>query len=563
MREHFSIGIDFGTLSARAILINADTGREAATSIYGYQDSVIDKYLPDTSIELPPEFALQNPWDYKNALEALLKDIWKQANISPGKIISIGVDFTSCTVIPVDENIQPLCFNEKFRNNPHSWAKLWKHHSAQAEADLINQTARRRGEEFMKHYGNTSSSEWYFAKLIETFNKAPEVYNATYKFVEAGDWVVWLMTGKLTTSTCTAGYKAFWNENNGYPSEEFFTAINPALRGITQKTVADVYTVGSRAGGLHKEMAELTGLEQGTSVAVSVIDAHAAMPVVGAAQGSSLMITAGTSLCHILVSEKEVFMEGISGVVKDGVLPGCYGYEAGQPAAGDIYEWFVHNFVSPECKEEANKEDVSVFSVMDRKAEELKPGESGLLALDWWNGNRSMLNNSNLSGLILGLTLSTTPESVYRALIESTAFGTRNIIESMEKHGVKIEHIYACGGLSRKNKFVMQTFCDVLGREIAVNAITQTTAYGAAIYGMVAAGSGRGGFDTFFDASQKLCSNPPVIFVPNMESHKIYEILFEKYMFLNNLFGIEYKNIMTSLKALREAQSPGGVGTVH
>lgn len=554
MREHFSIGIDFGTLSARAILIDVDTGREVVTSIYGYQDSVIDKYLPDSNVKLPPEFALQNPLDYKDALEALLKDIWKKADIPPEDIISIGVDFTSCTVIPVDKNMQPLCCNEKYRNNPHSWAKLWKHHGAQAEADLINQTARSRGEEFMRHYGNTSSSEWYFAKLIETFNKAPEVYRATYKFVEAGDWVVWLMTGKLTTSTCMAGYKAFWNEKNGYPSEEFFASINPALRGITQKTVSDVYTVGSRAGGLCPSMAKLTGLAEGTAVAVSVIDAHAAMPVVGVTQGSSLMMTAGTSLCHILVSEEEVFTDGICGVVKDGVLPGYYGYEAGQPAVGDIYEWFINNFVSSECIEEANEKDVSVFSVMDKKAEKLRPGESGLLALDWWNGNRSMLNNSNLSGVILGLTLSTTPESVYRALIESTAFGTRNIIESMEKHGVKIEHIYACGGLSRKSSFVMQTFCDVLGREIAVTGITQTTAYGAAIYGMVAAGKDRGGFDTFSEATQKLCGNPSKIFIPDMENHRVYEMLFEKYMFLNDLFGIEHKEIMTSLKELREAQ---------
>lgn len=487
MKETFAVGIDFGTLSARAVLVNISTGKEVFTSIYGYQDAVIDRFLPYSDHVLPADYALQNPADYACAVEALLKDVVKNAGVPAENIVSIGIDFTACTVIPVDKNCQPLCMNERYRSDPHSWAKLWKHHAAQPEADLINKTARQRGESFMKYYGGTSSSEWFFAKLIEIYHKSPDIYEATDKFVEAGDWVVWLLTGKLTTSTCMAGFKAFWNAETGYPSEDFFASIDPDLAHIADKAVQDVRTVGARAGGLTPEMAKITGLRAGTSVAVSMIDAHAATPVVGVVEEGSLVMTMGTSLCHILVSKKAAFMKGISGVVKDGVIHGYYGYEAGQVAVGDIYDWFIQTLAPSDCFQEAAELNTSPFQVMDKRALRLAPGGNGLLALDWWNGNRSMLNNANLSGLLVGMTLSTQPEEIYRALIEATAFGTRHIVESIEQQGISIQRIFACGGLSRKSQFVMQVFADVLAREITVTGIAQATAYGAAIYGMVAA----------------------------------------------------------------------------
>lgn len=551
MEKRYAIGLDYGTLSARAVLIDMTTGDVVLSSVYGYQDAVIDERLPNSDVWLPSDYALQNPRDYRDATIALLKDIYESSGVPAEQIISIGIDFTACTVVAVDENIRPLCMLDSFMRNPHSWAKLWKHHGAQDEADIINQTAIERGESFIRRYSNTSSCEWMFAKILETYRKAPEIYRATYKFMEAGNWVVWLLTGNLTSSTCMAGFKSFWSEEEGYPSKSFFAAISPGFADVTDKLIDNVCTVGTRAGGLTKTMAELTGLKAGTSVAVSMIDAHSAVPAVSPIGGESLLMSMGTSICHILLSKKEILIDGICGVVKDGVFPGYYSYEAGQAAVGDIYDWFITYFASGEFFEQAEERNLSPFQIMDEKAGRLAVGESGLLALDWWNGNRSMLNNTNLSGLLVGMTLNTRQEDVYRALIESTAFGTRNIVESMQAQGIYLEKIYACGGLSRKSQLVMQIFADVLGREITVTSIEQATAYGAAIYGMVAAGRDRGGFDTYEEASQALHGEASRVYVPNMDNHKIYTELFRQYQLLTDLFGKDNKNMMLALKQIR------------
>lgn len=551
MERKYAIGIDFGTLSARAILVDVSTGAEAATAIYGYQDAVIDQTLPYTDVQLPDDYALQNPADYKDAVSALLRDLRQSAGVPPEQIISIGIDFTACTVLPVDRSMRPLCFREEFRSNPHSWAKLWKHHGAQKEADAINRVAHERNEAFIRRYGNTSSSEWFFAKLMEIGHQAPEIYAATYKFVEAGDWVVWLLTGKLTTSTCMAGYKAFWSAEEGYPSREFFAAVDPAMADIADKAIQEVYTVGACAGGLTEEMARITGLCPGTRVAVSMIDAHAAAPAVGVLRDDSMVLAMGTSLCHILLNKKEVLLDGIGGVVKDGVVPGYYGYEAGQAAVGDIYNWFITNLASADCFEESAESNISPLAVMDARAARLKPGESGLLALDWWNGNRSMLNDANLSGLITGLTLATREEEIYRAIIEATAFGTRAIVEEMEQNGVRIGDIFACGGLARKSELVMQVFSDVLGREIIVTGLSQGTAYGAAMYGMVAAGAVRGGFDTMEQAMEALAKPPLKSYRPDPANHAVYSRLFGWYLRLNRFFGRDNRDIMQGLKEIK------------
>lgn len=551
MRKKYSIGIDFGTLSARAILIETHSGDVIATSVYGYQDAIIDKYLPNSNQMLPIDFALQNPKNYLDALVALLRDIWRSAGIDPKDIISIGTDFTSCTVIPLDKNNMPLCFDNRYMQNPHSWAKLWKHHGAKEEADTINNIAVSRGEKFIDYYGGISSCEWYFAKLIEIYNKAPEIYNEISRFVEAGDWIVWLLTGNMMTSTCMAGYKAFWNEESGYPSKEFFEEIDPDLGDIVNKTVSKVVPVCTRAGGLTKEMAQKTGLLENTSVSVSMIDAHVSLPVAGITGESSLQMTMGTSLCHTLVSKKRIFIKGISGVVKDGILQGYYGYEAGQAAVGDIYDWFITNFAPVDCIEEAEEKDISIFSIMDERARRIKPGKTGLLVLDWWNGNRSMLNNANLTGTIIGMTLMTQPEEVYKAIIEATAFGTRKIIEEIENNGINLENIFACGGLSRKSSLVMQVFADVLGRKIEVTNITQTTAFGAAMYGIVAAGSANGGYDNMIDAIANLVKPAQKAYVPNKKNYKVYSKLYEQYIRLHNLLGIDNEDIMLELKKMK------------
>jgi len=556
MLEKYTIGLDFGTLSARAILVDVNTGEEVAISVFGYQDAVIDKYLPGTNIKIPPEYALQNPRDYMEALECLLRDIWRKAGIRPEQVIGIGVDFTSCTMLPVDNNYMPLCFNPAYKESVHSWAKLWKHHGAQTEANHINETAKIRSEEFIKRYGNKSSSEWMFAKILETLNHDPIIYQNAYRFIEGCDWMVYLMTGEDHRNSCLAGYKSFWSKKDGYPSEDFFEALDPRLKNvISNKIGSEVYSIGEKAGELTKEMAQKTGLMPGTAVGVGNTDAHLAVPAVGITQPGDMVLIMGTSLCHMVVDKKEVKMEGICGVVEDGILPGYFGYEAGQSAVGDIYDWFVSNLAPYEYVCEALDKNITIFDVMNEKAARIRPGYSGLLALDWWNGNRSILVDSDLTGLIVGMTLQTKPEEIYRAIIESTAFGTRLIVENFINNGIEINNMFACGGLSRKSKTVMQIFSDVLGMEIKVSASHQTSALGASMYGAVAAGMSRGGYDSIFDAAKKMSHIKPESFKPNMNNYWVYSRIFEEYKKLHDLFGRNGLDVMKVLKKIKNTEN--------
>lgn len=548
MLEKYSIGLDFGTLSARAILVNVRTGEEIAVSAFGYQDAVIDKFLPGTNIRIPSEFALQNPRDYMEALECLLKDVWRKAGIAPEQVIGIGVDFTSCTMLPVDRNYLPLCFDSRYKDSVHSWVKVWKHHGAQQEAKLINATAKKRSEEFISRCGQKSSSEWMFAKILETLNNDPAVYHDAYRFIEGCDWMIYLLTGNDKRSSCLAGYKSFWGKKQGYPSDDFFEAVDVRLKNVIDEKIGrDVYPLGARAGGLTEEMAKKTGLIAGTAVSVGSTDAHLAVPAVGVTGPDTMVFIMGTSMCHMMVDHKEVRMDGICGVVEDGILPGYFGYEAGQVAVGDIFDWFVSNLAPYEFVNEAMEKSNTIFEVMDEKAAKIKPGESGLLALDWWNGNRSILVDADLSGLIIGLTLQTRAEEIYRALIEAAAFGSRLIVEYFTKNGIEINHIIACGGLSRKSKTVMQIFSDVLGMEIKISASQQTSALGSAMYGAVAAGTEVGGYSNIFDASEKMAHIKPDSYKPDMKNYYIYTRLFEEYKKIHDIFG----RTMDTMKVLK------------
>lgn len=538
MPQTYSIGLDFGTLSARAMLVDNSNGSIVATSVFGYQNAVIDITLPNTSIALPDNYALQDPHDYVEAVEGLISDVWRKGKVKPEQVVGIGVAFTACTMMPVDESMEPLCFKEEYCANPHAWVKLWKHHGAQEQADHINQLAQDRNEHFIRRYGNKSSSEWMFAKILNTLEEAPEIYEKAYRFVECGDWIVYLLTGNYKKNSCTASYKAFWSVDEGYPSKEFFKALNPRMENVIEEKIGyDVYEIGTRAGKLSARMAEITGLTTNTCVGVANTDAHPAIPAVGLSKERQLLLIMGTSLCQILISKKNLEIPGINGCVKNGVLPGYYGIEAGQSAVGDIYDWFVNNCIPYEYVMNAEKQDVTLFDVMNEKAAEVRPGESGLLALDWWNGNRSMLVDSDLTGLLLGMTLTTKPEEIYRSLIESTAFGTRFIIESFEGKGISIDEVFACGGLSRKSEVVMQIFSDVIGKEISVSAVAQTSALGAAMYGAIAAGAEGGGHCTIFDAVAHMSGGSNRIYKPNMNNFAIYTRLFEEYKKLHDLFG--------------------------
>ena len=392
-----------------------------------------------------------------------------------------------------------------------------------------------------------------FAKIFETLNYAPDVYNNTHRFIEGCDWMVYLMTGLDKRNSCVAGYKAFWSKEDGYPSESYFAAVDPRLKKVVEEKIGfDVCPVGEKAGELSVEMAQKTGLIAGTAVGVGNTDAHLAVPAVGITQPGDMVLIMGTSLCHMIVDDKEIKLDGICGVVEDGILPGYFGYEAGQAAAGDIYDWFVSNLAPYEYVSESLERDVTLFNYMDEKARKILPGQSGLIALDWWNGNRSLLVDSDLSGLIVGLTLQTKPEEIYRAIIEATAFGTRLIIENFVNNGIQINNIFACGGLSRKSKTVMQIFSDVIGMEIKISSSHQTSALGAAMYGSVAASKSRGGYDSILEAAKAMSNINPHSFKPDKRHYHIYSQLFSEYKKLHNLFG---RNGNDTMKVLRNIKA--------
>jgi len=548
----FSIGIDFGTESARAVLVRVKDGEEVANAVHTYADGVIDERLPGTNIELEPDWALQNPADYIEAIKKTIPQVLREAGVDAEDVIGIGIDFTSCTMLPIDKEGIPLCMREKYKDNPHSWVKLWKHHAAQPEADRINQVARERKEKWLDRYGGKISSEWFFPKCLQILNEAPEIYDAADRFIEATDWIILQLTGKEKRNSCTAGYKAIWDPDEGFPSPDYFKAVHPRLENIVdEKMSRDIYPLGQRAGGLTAYMAKLTGLKEGTPVAIGNVDAHVSVPAMTVIEPGKMVMIMGTSICHMMVDKEFHPIPGACGIVKEGILPGYYGYEAGQSAVGDIYAWMVKNSVPPEYWEEAKNKGMNIHKILEEKASRLRPGESGLLALDWWNGNRSVLVDADLSGVLLGYTLDTKPEEIYRAIIEATAFGTYKIINSFEEKGVMIKELYACGGLPERNRLVMQIFSDVTGREIKIAASPHTPAFGSAMFGAVAAGEEMGGYDTIFDAARNMAKIKQESFIPNRENHEVYERIYAEYNRLHDYFGRGENEVMKRLKRIK------------
>ncbi|HEY8529760.1 MAG TPA: ribulokinase [Paenibacillaceae bacterium] len=553
MSRKYAIGIDFGTQSGRAVLVDLSDGSEVADHVTPYPHGVIDEALPESGTKLGHEWALQHPGDYLEVLRRSVPEVLRQSGVNPADVIGVGIDFTACTMLPVDARGVPLCFLPEWKDNPHSWVKLWKHHAAQDEANRLNAIAAERGERFLPRYGGKISSEWMIAKIWQILNEAPEVYDAADRFVEATDWVIFQMTGRLVRNSCTAGYKSIWHKREGYPSREFFKALDPRLENLTEtKLRGEVVPLGTRAGGLTPEMAEAMGLLPGTAVAVGNVDAHASVPAVGVVTPGKMVMVMGTSICHMLLGTEEKMIEGMCGVVEDGIIPGFYGYEAGQSAVGDIFEWFVEQAVPAYVRDEAAREGVGVHEWLEKRASAYKPGQTGLLALDWWNGNRSVLVDTDLTGLLIGCTLLTKPEEIYRALLEATAFGTRKIVEAFENGGVPVNELYACGGLPQKNKLLMQIYADVTGREIKVAASKQTPAVGAAMFGAVAAGRAAGGFDSIVEAA-KLARIREETFKPIPENAAVYDKLYREYTLLHDYFGRGGNDVMKRLKAIRDS----------
>ena len=552
MGEKYTIGIDFGTLSGRAVLAAVSDGREIASSVMDYPHAVITETLPATGEKLPPNWALEDPADYLAVLEHVIPDVIARSGVDKSSIIGVCADFTCSTLLPITADGTPLCFTERFRSHRSAYVKLWKHHAAQPYADRMNEIAARRGDDFLVPFGNKMSSEWMFPKLWQTLDEDPELYDAADYFIEAGDWINFLLTGKQTRGYLFAAFKSEYIPGRGYPPEEFFAECDERLRHIVRdKLNAPVIPNGSYAGSVSAGAAARFGLPEGIAVAASLPDAHVAAPALGVTRPGELFGVFGTSNCYFAVTEQFHNVPGICGCVLDALVPGYYGTEAGLCCVGDHFAWVADNLTNAADKAEADRLGLSPLKYLISKAAAKKPGETGLLALDWWNGNRNVLVNGELTGVLIGLTLGTRAEDILRALIEATAFGTRVIFDTMRAGGVKIDSFTAAGGIARKDPFTMQLYADVLQMPISVVASAQIPALGSAIYAAAAAGSRAGGYDSITDAAAAMKSSVIRVYTPDPEAGRVYDRLYAEYVRLHDYFGRGGNDVLMNLRKIR------------
>jgi L-ribulokinase len=557
----YSLGLDFGTNSVRALLVDVRNGREVATAVHNYE-SGREGILLDTA---DPNLARQDPAEYARGLTAVTRDVLRRArradkSFDALQVIGIGIDTTGSTPLPVDKNGMPLAASKEFRRNPNAQAWLWKDHTGHAEAAEITALAGREHPEYLAKCGGTYSSEWFFSKILHCLRTDPKVFDAAWTWVECCDYIPALLTGtshpnKIKRSRCAAGHKAMFNAQwGGLPARDFLSKLHPRLGELRDRLYHETYTADIPAGRLTANWARELGLPEGISVACGAFDAH--LGAVGSGVSPERLVKIiGTSTCDICVWPNDqplADVPGLCGIVDGSVLPGCFGLEAGQSAVGDIFNWFV-NYIQPGGRREGSHE------ALTKKAAKLKPGQSGLLALDWNNGNRTILVDQRLTGLILGQTLHTRPEEIYRALIEATAFGALTIIKRFEEYGIKASEIINCGGIAEKNPLVMQIYADVTGKEMKVARSAQTCALGAAIAGSAVAGKGSGGYGTFNKAQAAMCGIKKKIYVPNLQNHKVYQELYGLYRQLHDAFGTKewsgaLFNVMKDLLGLRDRQ---------
>jgi L-ribulokinase len=548
-----AIGVDFGTASARTLLLDLSSGEELALCELAYAHGVIDDMLPETGEQLPADWALHDPDDYVAVLEEGIANVLSQVPEAAPHVVGIGVDATSCTVLPVTPEGVPLCKLPAWRRRPHAWPKLWKHHAAQHVADRLNEVAAERAEPFIARYGGRISSEWYFPKLIELWLEDREVYEAAAWFVEATDWVVWYLSGQQRRSTCPAAYKALWSEAHGVPGAAFFEAAYPGFSRPAEKLGEAFHPLGSSAGHIRADLARRLGLPGDVAVAVGNVDSFVSFPGAGAEGAGTYVMVVGTSICDLVVHSEEIALAGITGVAKDGILPGLFGYEAGQPAVGDMLGWFAELLAKVSGDGSVN----SLLPRLERAAAALGPGQTGLVALDWWNGNRSVLADADLSGVLAGLTLQTTAADVYRALLESVAFGNRAIMDNFTAGGLQLGEIVACGGIAEKSPLMMQLLADVSGRRVTVPASSQVPARGSALFGAVAAGPEASGFAGIAEAARALRPGSARSYLPRSAATAAYDVAYGVFKDLHDTLGRDRASWLHGLKQLRRDATRG------
>jgi L-ribulokinase len=554
----YVVGVDFGTLSARALVVRVSDGAEAGTAVRDYEHGVIDRELRGR--ELPPDWALQDPRDYTEALSVVVPAAISDAGIDPGQVIGVATAFTASTCMPVlaDSAGTPLCQLPDLAGRPHAYPKLWKHHAAQPQADRINAAAHERHEKWINRYGGKISSEWQFAKALQVLDEDPEIYRLADRWIEAADWIIWQLCGTETRNACTAGYKGIFQDGH-YPSPDFLAALDPRFASFAaDKLDHPIAPLGGLAGRLTPAAAALTGLPEGIAVAVGNVDAHVTLPAAGSCAPGTMVAIMGTSTCHVMNGQSMngtglAQVPGMCGVVDGGIVAGLWGYEAGQSGVGDIFAWFTRNGVPGEFAEEAQRRGVALPQLLDEKAAAEPPGANGLIALDWENGNRSVLVDAGLSGAIVGLTLATTAPEIYRALLEATAFGTRLIIETFDASGVPVTELVVAGGLI-KSAPLMQIYADVTRRPLSVIGSDQGPALGSAIHAAVAAGA----YPDVPVAASAMGRVNRDVYQPDEARADVYDELYAEYVRLHDYFGRGANEVMYRLRAIRDRALEGG-----
>jgi L-ribulokinase len=542
----FVVGVDFGTLSARALVVRVSDGAEVGTAVSEYAHGVIDRSLPGYG-ELPPDWALQDPGDWTDALGAAVRAAIRSSGIDPGQVTGIGTDFTASTCLPVRADGTPLCQLPDLAARPHAYPKLWKHHAAQPQADRINALAHERSEKWINRYGGKISSEWQFAKALQLLDEDPELYQRADRWIEAADWIIWQLCGTETRNACTAGYKGIFQDGH-YPSRDFLAALDPGFAGFADDKLAyPVSPLGALAGRLTPKAAALTGLPEGIAVAIGNVDAHVTVPAAGPVAAGKMVAIMGTSTCHVMNGAELAEVPGMCGAVDGGITAGLWGYEAGQSGVGDIFAWFAGNGVPGEFADEARRRGVSLQALLDEKAAAAPPGANGLIALDWEGGNRSVLVDGRLSGVIVGLTLASTAPEIYRALLESTAFGTRTIVDTFGASGVPVTEFVVAGGLV-KSAALMQIYADVIRRPLSVIGSEQAPALGSAIHAAVAAGA----YPDVPAAAAVMGRLQRDVYSPDPVRADVYDQLYAEYVQLHDYFGRGANQVMHRLRAIRD-----------
>ncbi|HWI70923.1 MAG TPA: ribulokinase [Baekduia sp.] len=540
------VGIDFGTLSGRALVVRVADGAELGSAVHVYANGVIDRALPATGAALPPQWALQDPEDWLEVLRHAVRTALVVADVAPEQVIGVATDFTASTPLPALADGTPLCRVPELAGRPHAYPKLWKHHAAQDQADRINAVAEARGEPWLKRYGGRISAEWAFAKALQVLEEDPELYDRAERWIEGADWIVWQLCGRETRNACTAGYKAI-RQDGAYPSEDYLRALDDRFAGFVEgKLAGELLQLGARAGGLTPQAAAWTGLPEGIAVAAGNVDAHVTAPAARAIEPGQMLMVMGTSTCHVMNGAELVDVPGMCGVVDGGIVPGLWGYEAGQSGVGDIFGWFVEHAVPQAYADAARARGLDVHAHLSALAAAQEVGAHGLIALDWNNGNRSVLVDHELSGVIVGLTLATRAEDVYRALVEATAFGTRVILDAFAAAGLPVRELFVAGGLVQ-NPLIMQVYADVTRRPLHLIGSDQGPALGAAIHAAVAAGA----YPDVFAASAAMGHVSRDAYAPDAARADAYDVLYEHYVRLHDHFGRGGDDVMHALRRVR------------